>query len=77
MLTLLLAAAVAATPPAPTTAPPAQDHSMGQMHDMSGMGKMTAEDMADCHKCCEHMMAMMHGHEGHDMHHHKDGAPHQ
>jgi hypothetical protein len=58
MMTLLVAALAAAAPAASTT----DAHAHAQ-HQQMGMSE---REMADCHKCCEEMMAKMH--EGHAMH---------
>ena len=57
---MLTAAAVAAAQPAPaaTTTPPG--HADAQHQQMEHMGMMSEKEMADCHKCCEKMMAKMH-----------------
>ena len=57
MMMLLSAALAAAAPAAPST-PPAHQHAPSQHKGMSGH-----EQMTDCCKCCEEMMAKMH--EGH------------
>jgi len=66
---MLIAAAIAAAQPAPaaTTTPPGQAHPQPQQ--TGHMGMMSEKEMADCHKCCEEMMAKMHeGHEKHSDH---------
>ena len=66
---MLIAAAVAAAQPAPaaTTTPPAPAHAQHQQMGHTGM--MSGKEMADCHKCCEEMMAKMHkGHAEHSGH---------
>ena len=72
MIIPIVAAAVAAAQPAPAPAtPPMGDQQMGKMHDMADMDKAM---MAECHKCCEHMMAMMH--EGDGTHTHQPSHTH-
>lgn len=61
---ILMTAALAAAQPAPAPSAPihAQHQQMehkGTMGDMGHMG-MSKKQMADCHKCCEEMMAKMH-----------------
>ena len=73
---ILMSAALAAAQPAPaaSTLMPAQHQQMehkGTMHGMGHMGhmRMSEKQMAECRKCCEHMMAMMHhGHIQHKGH---------
>lgn len=60
---ILLTATLAAAQPTVTTpaTPPVDAHAQHQQ-----MGMMSEKEMADCHKCCEEMMAKMH--EGYAKH---------
>ena len=59
----LIAAALAAAQPAPAAPATAAADAHTQHQQMGQMGMMSEKEMADCHKCCEEMMAKMH--EGH------------
>ncbi len=68
MMTLIIAAAVAAQPPVVPMSPPAEQAPMMQMGDHPD-GQHASKD--EC--CCKDMMAMMHGdhgpeHKGHSDH---------
>ena len=64
MITLIAAALAAAQPTTAAAANPSPN-ARAQHQEMGHMG-MTEKEMADCHKCCEEMMAKMH--EGHPKH---------
>ena len=67
---ILITAALAAAQPASTApaTPPVDAHAQHQQAAQKGM-MMSEKEMADCHKCCEEMMAKMHeGHEKHSDH---------
>jgi hypothetical protein len=60
MMILMTAALAAAQPsPAPSATAPMQSQNQ-QMEHMAAMGHMSEKQMAECHKCCEKMMARMH-----------------
>ena len=63
---ILLSAALAAAAPAAQSTPPAHQHGAPQSK-MAGH-----EQMKDCCKCCEEMMAKMHADQGPE---HKDHQP--
>ena len=65
---MLIAAAVAVAQPAPAATTTPSAHAHAQHQQMGHMG-MSEKEMADCHKCCEEMMAKMHtGHAAHNGH---------
>ena len=70
MMTLIIAAAAAAAQPTPAASVAAPTHTQHQQMEHKGaMGHMSEKQMADCHKCCEEMMAKMHhGHAQHKGH---------
>jgi hypothetical protein len=59
---ILLSAALAAAAPAASATPPVDTHAQHKSEGMAGH-----EQMKDCCKCCEEMMAKMH--EGHSSKH--------
>ena len=60
MIILMTAALAAAQPAASVTEPAQQMENKGTMEHMGPMEGMSEKQMADCHKCCEEMMAKMH-----------------
>jgi len=71
---ILMTAALAAAQPAPAAGPMPNHTQHEQMEQRTGghvghMVGMSQEQMADCKKCCEEMMAKMHdGHAEHSGH---------
>jgi hypothetical protein len=56
---MVIAAALAAAQPAPAATTTVPGHAHAQPQQIGQMGTMS-EEMADCRKCCEDMMAKMH-----------------